>query len=86
LKQKLIIALALILLLAVIGYMARDLFFGDPGPEKNPFDFGMEQLRESDSSLVCFEEVTSFSPGLAEIHGRSRRQDLCGRLGRRGTV
>jgi sugar lactone lactonase YvrE len=70
-KQKLIIIPALVLLLAVIAYMTRDLFFIRSAKEKNPYDFGMDRLRTSDSSLLCFSEVLTFSPAVEEIHGIS---------------
>jgi len=77
-KQKLIIGFSLLLLIVVIGYMARDLFTGSSSPEKNPFDFGMEKIREADTSLICYREIMTFSPSLDEIHGIAT--DATGRI------
>ena len=68
-KQRIIIIISLILLLAVIGYMVFDLFFTESGRSNNPYDYGLNELRKSDSSLIAYREVQHFSPGLLEIYG-----------------
>ena len=68
-KKKLVIALALVLLVAVIGYMVVDLFFTDGGRNDNPFDYGLKDLRKSDSALLAYREIQHFSTGLSEVYG-----------------
>ena len=68
-KQRIIISISLILLLAVIGYMVFDLFFTESGRSDNPYDYGLSELRKSDSALIAYREVLQFSPGLSEIYG-----------------
>jgi len=67
-KQKLIIIFSLVLLLAVIGYMVADLFFSS-GDQENPYDYGLSELRKSDTSLICYREIFQFTPGLSEVFG-----------------
>ncbi|MFH1937400.1 MAG: hypothetical protein ABIK52_07555 [Bacteroidota bacterium] len=68
-KQRIIISISLILLLGVIGYMVVDLFFTESGRSDNPYDYGLNELRKSDSSLIAYREAQHFSSGLPEIYG-----------------
>ncbi|NQV02691.1 MAG: hypothetical protein HQ542_08605 [Bacteroidia bacterium] len=68
-KQRLIIIASLILLIGVIGYMVVDLFFTESGRSDNPYDYGLNELRKSDSSLIAYLEIRHFSSGLSEIYG-----------------
>ena len=74
-KQRLIIIIALILLMAVIGYMVVDLFFTNSGRSDNPYDYGLNELRETDTSLIAYREVQHFPVGLAEVYGLATGQD-----------
>lgn len=68
-KQKIYIASGLVLLLAVIFFIAKDLFFSEPGDKTNPYEYDLDELRKSDSLLVAYKETQQFIPGLEEIHG-----------------
>lgn len=68
-KQRIIIVIALILLLVVIGFMARDLFSGKSESSKNPYEYDLGDLKKSDTSLNRYDEIRQFRPGLEEIHG-----------------
>lgn len=68
-KQRLIIIAALILLIVVIGYMTYDLFLKEKDRSDNPFDYGMAELRKSDSGMIAYREVQQITPGLTEIYG-----------------
>jgi sugar lactone lactonase YvrE len=68
-KQKLVIIIALALLLAVVIFMAWDMFYHKPGNEANPYDFNMKSLRTGDTSVIMYEEAFHFTSGLAAIHG-----------------
>ncbi len=68
-KQRLIIIASVILLLTVIGYMVYDLFFTENDRNNNPYDYGLSELRKSDSTLIAYSEVQQFSTGLSDIYG-----------------
>jgi sugar lactone lactonase YvrE len=67
-KQRITIVVALILLLAVIGFMARDLFFGKPA-NHNPYNYDLESLKQGDSLISLYAEVMQFTPGAEQISG-----------------
>lgn len=81
-KQRIIIIASLVLLLAVIGYMVVDLFFSE-GKNSNPYDYGMAELRKSDSTLIDYNEVQQFSVGFSEAYGIAT--DQAGRIYVTGT-
>ncbi|MBE0646612.1 MAG: hypothetical protein IH596_02390 [Bacteroidales bacterium] len=68
-KQRMILIASLVLLLAVIGYMVYDLFFSESDRSTNPYDYGLAELRKSDSALIHYNEVQQFSIGLSEVYG-----------------
>ena len=68
-KQRLIIITALILLVAGIGYLVVDLFYSQSGASDNPYAYGLNELRKSDSSLIDYREIQHFPVGLSEIYG-----------------
>ncbi len=67
-KQKIILISALILLLALVGYMVKDLFFSKPD-NTNPYAYNLDALKKADSTQVAFTEVQQVRPRLSEIHG-----------------
>jgi len=67
-KQKIFIIAGLVLLLAVIVIMVRDLFFSEKGDQKNPYDYKLNELKKTDSNQTAYTEALSFKPGLEEIH------------------
>ena len=67
-KQKIYIIGALVLLLALIGFMARDLFFANP-ENKNPYEFDLNSLRKGDTSQAMYAETQQIRPVFSEIHG-----------------
>ncbi|MBC8315536.1 MAG: NHL repeat-containing protein [Bacteroidetes bacterium] len=68
-KQQLIIITALILLIAGIGYLVIDLFYSESGASDNPYAYGLNELRKSDSSLIDYQEIQHFPAGLSEVYG-----------------
>ncbi len=68
-KQRLIIIVSLVLLLAVIGYMVFDLFFSESERSNNPYDYGLSELRNNDSTLIAYREAQQFSTGISQIYG-----------------
>ncbi|MEI6456285.1 MAG: hypothetical protein WCO93_08350 [bacterium] len=68
-KTKIFIIGALVLLLGVIIYILIDLFSAKPVARENPFDYGMEEIKKSDSNLKVYREVSQVRPGMEEIYG-----------------
>ncbi len=68
-KHRIILIASLVLLLAVIGYMVFDLFYSDSNRTDNPYDYGLAELRKSDSTLIDYKEILQFPVGLSEIYG-----------------
>jgi len=68
-KQKLFITSALILLLVIIFFIGKDLFFLKGNDKTNPYEYNLENLKKSDSLEVGFKEIKQFTPGLDEIYG-----------------
>ena len=67
-KQKIILILALMLLLALVAFMVKDFFFSKTD-STNPFEFGMENVRSRDTAMPAFTETGQLKPTLEEIHG-----------------
>jgi sugar lactone lactonase YvrE len=67
-KQKLIIILSIILLLAVIGLMAYDFFIKGSGTSGNPYEYDLGDLRKVDKDLICYRETGQINIGINEPH------------------
>lgn len=81
-KQKIIIAGAMALLLALIVFMAWDLFFtGNEHPE-NPYAYDLKALKAGDTSQVMYLESRHFDPGFKQLYGitcdKNNRIYVCG--------
>jgi hypothetical protein len=67
-KQKIFIIAGLVLLMAVIIFMVKDLFFGKTD-NKNPYEYNLNEVRKGDTTEAQFTEIKHFKPGLSQIHG-----------------
>jgi hypothetical protein len=67
-KQKIIILLSLILLLALVAFMVKDFFFSKPG-NTNPYAYEISTLRSGDTSAAVYTETSQIQTTLEEIHG-----------------
>jgi hypothetical protein len=67
-KQKLIIILSVILLLAVIGIMAYDFFIKGGDSSGNPYEYDLGDLRKVDEDLICYRETGLIEIGIDEPH------------------
>jgi hypothetical protein len=67
-KQKIFLLSGLALLTIVIIIMVTDLFSGKKADEGNPYEYKLDELKKTDSSLNTYKELSAFSPGLEEIH------------------
>lgn len=68
-KQKLIISFSLILLVAVILLIIRDLFSGSRSNELNPCEYNLEKLKIIDSTKICYQVTRLFKPTLSKLKG-----------------
>lgn len=67
-KQKIIIISAIVLLLTLVAYMAKDLFFGKPD-NTNPYAFELNNIRTGDTAKAVYAETRPIKTTLEEIHG-----------------
>jgi hypothetical protein len=67
-KQKLFIIIGILLLLIILFFIAKDLFFTETMNKENPYDYNMDQLRKNDSLVAAYKEIMQFPSGLDEIH------------------
>lgn len=68
-KQKIFIIAALTLLLGLILFMTKDLFFTHPENKPNPYAYDLKALKSVDTTQPSYTEGLKFNTGLAEIHG-----------------
>jgi hypothetical protein len=68
-KNKIFIIAGLILLLVIVFFISKDLFFPKGDDITNPYQYDLEKLKKSDSLEVAFKEIKQFAPGLDEIYG-----------------
>jgi hypothetical protein len=68
-KQKILILTGLLLLLIIVFFIAKDLFFPKGDDKTNPYEYNLDKLKKSDSLEVAFKEINQFTPGLEEIYG-----------------
>ncbi|MDA3954512.1 MAG: hypothetical protein PF485_12770 [Bacteroidales bacterium] len=63
-KQKLIIGLSLILLLAVIIFMVRDFYKGSNRNQSNPYEYKLDNLKNIDPELITYAESKQIKPNV----------------------
>lgn len=61
-KTKPILILSVILLLVIVGFMAKDLFYSEGSNPENIYEYDLKKFKEIDSSLICYEEVLQIDP------------------------
>ncbi len=67
-KQKIVIISAVVLLLALVGFMIKDFFFSKHY-NINPYEFELNSVRKGDTSMAAFSETGQIKTTLEEIHG-----------------
>lgn len=65
-KQKLTIALMIILIGIVVVFMAKDLF-KPKAQESNPFVYDIENFKTTDSAKICYQEIKRFNPVIESL-------------------
>lgn len=68
-KQKIIIWLSVILLLAIVAFMVKDLFYQPNSSNDNPYEYKMDKLRHIDSSLIGYKQDNLIKPDIEQLHG-----------------
>ncbi|MCK9203577.1 MAG: hypothetical protein M0P58_03950 [Bacteroidales bacterium] len=68
-KQKAFIILALALLLALILFMVKDLFYNSPEKKTNPYAYDLRTLKKGDTTQTAYIETRQVHTRLPEIHG-----------------
>lgn len=66
-KNKIIVGIAIVVIIAVVGFMAVDLFIGLNKPEKNVYEFNLDSFTDVDSSLVSYSEIQDFTPDIEKM-------------------
>jgi hypothetical protein len=83
--RKIILYGALVLLLAVVLFMAWDMFYNKPGDHVNPYAYDLKSLKSGDTSRIMYAEVQHFIPDMPAVHGISVDQSdniyICGENG-----
>lgn len=68
-KPKHILTLSVILLLVILAFMAKDLFYSSgPNPE-NVYEYNLRKFKEIDDSLLCYKEVVQLKPETDYLYG-----------------
>ncbi|OFX61849.1 MAG: hypothetical protein A2046_07435 [Bacteroidetes bacterium GWA2_30_7] len=67
-NKKLIIPILTILLIVVIVFMVKDLFFNDKNQE-NPYELNTDSIGRYDSSLICYNEIFQINLNMEEPKG-----------------
>ncbi len=67
-KHRIFLAGAVALLLAVVAFMAWDIFFARPDPAENPYAYELHKFRQGDTALLLYAEARSFDPGFSPVN------------------
>lgn len=68
-KQKIVIVFSVLLLLAVVYLISKDLFTTSTSKDENPCEYNIDKLKAIDSSQICYREILQFNPQMANIYG-----------------
>jgi hypothetical protein len=68
-KQKITIGFSIILLLAVVYLISKDLFSPSGSKIENPCEYNIDKLKEIDTALICYKESAHFEPQIGKIKG-----------------
>lgn len=68
-KQKLIIAGAVVLLGLVVYFMVRDMVHNPNAVKTNPYEYNIDNYKQIDTNDYCYKEVHRFTPIIEKLHG-----------------
>jgi len=66
-QNKVTIGIGILVILAVLAFMAVDFFIGLNRPEKNYYKFKLDKLKKVDSTLVNYSEIHQFAPDIEKL-------------------
>ena len=66
-QNKIVIAIGIFVILAVLTFMAIDFFGGFSKPEINYYEFKLDNLEKIDSSFVNYSEIQQFAPDIEKL-------------------
>jgi ligand-binding sensor domain-containing protein len=66
-RQKLTIIFAVLIILAALFFMTKDYFFDKKETEKNPYEYDLSDLKETDSNQICYKIALKISPDLENL-------------------
>ncbi len=74
-KSKPILIISVVLLLVIVAFMAKDLFYSEgPNPE-NIYEYDLKKFKETDSTLICYKEVVQLKPETEYLYGIATDND-----------
>jgi hypothetical protein len=68
-KQQIIITFLILLFLALVYFMGRDLFTGGSVSQTNPAEYNIDKYRMVDSSKICYAEIKQIPIALEQLNG-----------------
>lgn len=68
-KPKYILIFSVILLLTVLLFMAKDLFFTNVPDTENPYEYDLTKFKEINPDMVCYEEINQLKPETEYLYG-----------------
>lgn len=68
-KNKLTLWFLVVLLLVVVGFMAKDLFVSKNTTNENVYEYDLKELRKVDPSKISHKEVKQIKIQAKELHG-----------------
>ena len=66
-KLKIIIYSGLVLLIAAIAFMVKDLYFDKSESDRNPYNYDLKKLREVNPELIGYKESQTIKSSVSEI-------------------
>lgn len=74
-RQKLIIAAAVILLGVVVYFMVTDMVYNPSANKENPYEYSIDDYKKIDSSDFCYKEIKRFIPTIEKLKALTIDQD-----------
>lgn len=66
-QNKFIIPLAVVLILAMVSFMAYDFFGDSKNKEKNKYEYNLDDFTKVDSQLITYKEAQQITPDMENI-------------------
>lgn len=66
-QNRLIIIAATLMIIAVVLFMAYDFFINNSSPEKNIYEYNLDDFKKVNPELVKYSEIRRFSPNIEQL-------------------